>query len=354
MTMEIGAFTFADVGFDGHGVTPAQRLPELVEEITLADQVGLDVFGIGEHHRPDFAAPAPAVLLAAAASRTSRIRLTSAVSVLSSADPVRVMEQFAMLDLLSGGRAEIMAGRGALLESFRLFGYDIDDYDDLFAEKLDLLLALRTGEPVTWSGRHRSPLYRERIHPRPLQDRLPVWLAIGGSPGSVVRAGQLGLPVAIGIIGGHPARFAPLLELHRDTLARAGHTPQPAAVTLHGFVADTSQAAADIYYPGDAEVMNRVGGERGMAPTNRREFDMKIRDDGPYVVGSPQQVIDKILRLHAIFGHQRTLLQISIGSVGHADIMRAIELLGTEVAPAVRAATQHDEHTAHLASVTSG
>jgi probable LLM family oxidoreductase len=337
--MDIGVFTFADVGLEPGGVGPAQRLPELVEEIALADQVGLDVFGIGEHHRPDFAAPAPTMLLAAAASRTSRIRLSTAVTVLSSDDPVRVFEQFAMLDLLSAGRAEIMAGRGALLESFRIFGYRFDDYDDLFAEKLDLLLALRGDEPVTWSGRHRPPLRNEVIYPRPVQQPIPVWIAVGGHPGSVVRAGQLGLPLALGIIGGHPHRFAPLADLHRKVLAQTGHVAQPLAVTLHGFVAPTSQQAGEIYYPGDAEVMNRVGVERGMRPTNRADFDLKISADGPYVVGSPQQVVDKILALHEVFGHDRVLLQIAIGSIPHADIMRAIELLGTDVAPAIRTAT---------------
>jgi probable LLM family oxidoreductase len=335
--MEIGAFTFADVSLDPRGVGPARRLPELVEEIALADEVGLDVFGIGEHHRPDFAAPAPAVLLAAAASRTSRIRLTSAVTVLGSDDPVRVFEQFSMLDALSGGRAEIMAGRGALTESFRIFGYDLADYDDLFSEKLKLLLALRSSGPVNWTGRHHTPLHDELIYPRPVQNPLPVWLAVGGSPNSAVRAGQLGLPLALGIIGGKAAQFAPVVALYRDALAHADQQAKPVAVTVHGFVADTSQRAADIYYPGDAEVLNRIGGERGMRPMSRADFDLKCQPGGAYAVGSPQQVTEQILRLHETFQHQRTLLQLSIGSVGHRDVMRAIELLGTEVAPAVRA-----------------
>jgi probable LLM family oxidoreductase len=335
--MEMGVFTFADISPDGSGVGAAQRLPEIVEEISLADEVGLDVFGIGEHHRPDFAAPAPAILLAAAASRTSRIRLASAVTVLSSDDPVRVIEQFTMLDALSGGRAEIMAGRGALLESFGLFGYDVDDYDELFAEKFELLLALRTGDAVTWSGRHRSSLSGVRVYPHPVQEPLPVWLATGGSPGSAIRAGQLGLPLALGILGGQPARFAPLIGLYRSMLAQAGHPGQPTAITLHGFVADTTQKAADIYYPGDSEVMDRIGRERGWPPSTREDFELKVLPDGPYVVGSPQQVIEKILGLHELFGHQRTLLQLAIGSVGHFDVMRAIELFGTQVAPAVRA-----------------
>jgi probable LLM family oxidoreductase len=335
--MEIGVFTFADVSPVPGGAHAAQRLPELVEEIELADQVGLDVFGIGEHHRPDFAAPAPPILLAAAASRTSRIRLTSTVTVLSSEDPLRVMEQFSMLDSLSGGRAEIMAGRGAFVETFGLFGYDLNDYDELFAEKLDLLLALRGSLPVTWHGKHRAPLHNVTVHPRPVQQPIPVWLAVGGSPGSFIRAGRLGLPLALGIVGGHPAQFARAIDHYRRVLRDSGHPQQPVAITQHGFVARTSQAAADIYYPADAEVLNRIGRERGFAATSRRDFDRKILIDGPYLVGSPEQVIEKILYQHEVFGHQRTMFQLAIGSVGHADLMRAIELLGNEVAPAVRA-----------------
>jgi probable LLM family oxidoreductase len=335
--MEIGVFTFADVSENPGGVRAARRLPELVEEIELADQVGLDVFGIGEHHRPDFAAPAPSMLLAAAASRTSRIRLTSAVTVLGSEDPLRVMEQFSMLDSLSGGRAEIMAGRGAFIETFALFGYELKDYDELFAEKLDLLLALRTGRPVTWSGKHRAPLVDVKVHPPTIQQPIPVWLAVGGSPDSFTRAARLGLPLALGIVGGSPAHFAPAIERYRRVLSDSGHLPQPVAITQHGFVARTRRAAANIYFPADAEVMNRIGHERGFPPTSRPEFDRKILRDGPYIVGSPDQVVEKILYQHEIFGHQRTLFQLAIGSVGHADLMRAIELLGTEVAPAVRA-----------------
>jgi len=343
--MEIGVFTFADVSPSPGGVHAGQRLPELVEEIELADQVGLDVFGIGEHHRPDFAAPAPPILLAAAASRTSRIRLTSAVTVLGSEDPLRVMEQFSMLDSLSEGRAEIMAGRGAFTETFGLFGYDLNDYDALFAEKLELLLALRTGRPVTWSGEHRAPLVNVRVHPTPVQQPIPVWLAVGGSPGSFVRAGRLGLPLALGIVGGTPSQFAPAIDRYRSVLRDSGHPQLPVAITQHGFVARTTQAAADIYYPADAEVMNRIGRERGFAPTSRTEFDRKILRGGAYIVGSPAQVVDKILFQREIFGHQRTLLQLAIGSVGHADMMRAIELLGTEVAPAVRSALRSEIHS---------
>ncbi|WP_326568207.1 LLM class flavin-dependent oxidoreductase [Amycolatopsis rhabdoformis] len=336
--MEIGAFTFADVAV-GPGVDAAQRIPALLEEIALADEVGLDVFGLGEHHRPGFGTPAPAVILAAAAARTNRIRLTSAVTVLSSDDPVRLFEQFTALDLASRGRAEIMAGRGALLDSFRLFGHDLGDYDALFEEKLDLLLALRAQDRVTWSGRFRPPLVDEPIVPRPVQRPLPVWLAVGGSPASVVRAGRLGLPFALGILGGQAPQFTPLIDVHRRALEHYGHEPQPVAVTLHGFVADTSQAAADIYYPADAEVLNRIFAERGIPPTNRADFTAKTGLTGAYAVGSPQAVVEKILYQHELFGHDRVLLQLGIGSVPHRELMRAIELLGTKVAPSVRAET---------------
>jgi probable LLM family oxidoreductase len=335
--VEIGVYTFADVSPDPGGVGPAQRVREVVEEIALADEVGLDVFGIGEHHRSDYAASAPAMILAAGAERSDRIRLTSAVTVLSSDDPVRVVEQYNTLDLLSQGRAEIMAGRGSFTESFPLFGYDLADYDELFAEKLDLLLALRTGGPVTWSGKHRPALRDRSVHPSPVQEPLPVWVAVGGNPHSVVRAGTLGLPLALAIIGGLPERFAGLAHLHREALRRSGQGPQPLSLNLHGFVADTSQAAADLYYPAHSAVMNRIGTERGWGPTDRAAFDAQVELRGAYVVGSPQQVVEKILFHHEVFGHQRTLVQLAIGDVAHRDVLRAIELLGTDVAPAVRA-----------------
>jgi probable LLM family oxidoreductase len=337
--MEIGVFTFADVSPEPGGVDPARRVPDLLEEIRLADEVGLDVFGVGEHHRPDFAVPAPAVVLAAAAAQTSRIRLSSAVTVLSADDPVRVFEQFATLDLLSGGRAEIMAGRGALVEPFRLFGYDLADYDSLFAEKLDLLLMLREDAKVTWSGRHRPPLTDQLVLPRPIQDTLPVWVAVGGTPRSVVRAASSGLPMTLSILGGRLAQHRPLVELHRSVLERNGLPAQPIALAHHGFVAATSQLAADIYFPAEAEVMNRVGGERGMAPWTRDEFETRIAPGNSHLVGSPAQVVEKILHEYELFGHQRVMLQLAIGSVPHRDVLNAIDLLGTEVAPAVRAAT---------------
>lgn len=335
--MELGAYTFADVDPAPAGVGPAQRLREVVEEAELADQVGLDVFGVGEHHRADYAASSPATVLAAAAARTGRIRLTSAVTVLSSDDPVRVFQQFATLDGLSGGRAEVMAGRGSFTESFPLFGHDLADYDALFAEKLDLLLALRDHERVTWSGTFRPPLVDQPVHPRPVQDPLPVWLAVGGNPQSVVRAGVLGLPLALAIIGGAPERFAPLAELHREALRRSGRDPQPLSLNLHGFVADTAARAADVYYPAHSGVMDRIGAERGWGPTSRAAFDAQTALRGAYVVGEPERVAEKILFHHELFGHDRTLLQLGIGTVPHREVMRAIELLGTEVAPLVRA-----------------
>jgi probable LLM family oxidoreductase len=337
--MELGIYTFAETTPDprtGRTVTPAERLADLLEEIELADELGLDVFGVGEHHRPEFAVSSPAVVLAAAAARTKRIRLTSAVSVLSSDDPVRVFQDFATLDLLSGGRAEIMAGRGSFIESFPLFGYDLEDYDELFAEKLALLLELREAEHVTWAGRHRAPLDGQGVYPRPLQDPLPVWVAVGGTPQSVVRAGALGLPMALAIIGGQPERFAPFAELHRRAAEEYGHAAPALSINSHGFVADTSQAAADEAFPAFKTVMDKIGRERGWPPMSRAQFDASLDLHGSSFIGSPEQVVEKILFQHEIFGHQRFLIQFSVGTLPHASIMRSIELFGTEVAPVVR------------------
>jgi probable LLM family oxidoreductase len=339
--MEIGIFTFAELQADpatGERISPEQRLRNLMEEVELADQVGLDVFGLGEHHRPDFVVSAPAVVLAAVAARTKRIRLTSAVSVISSDDPVRVFQDFATLDLLSGGRAEIMAGRGSFVESFPLFGYDLADYDDLFAEKLMLLLQLRRQERITWQGRHRAPIDDRGVYPRPVQDRIPIWVAVGGNPESVIRAGTLGLPMALAIIGGMPERFAPFAKLHREAARRAGHEPAPAlSINSHGFIAPTSQEALDISWPYAAEMMNRIGRERGWPPMTREQYEGAAELRGSNFVGSPQQVIEKILFQHEIFGHDRFLLQFSVGTLPHDAMLRSIELFGTEVAPAVRA-----------------
>mgnify|MGYP001338127842 FL=1 len=341
--MEIGLYTFAETRFDpttGRQLEVGERLRHLLEEIELADQLGLDVFGVGEHHRADYAVSVPHMVLAAAAARTSRIRLTSAVTVLSSDDPVRVFQHFATLDQLSGGRAEIMAGRGSFIESFPLFGYDLSLYDDLFREKLDLLLRLREQDRVTWSGKHRPAIQDLPVYPRPVRDPLPVWIAVGGSPPSVVRAASLGLPMALAIIGGAPEHFKPIVDLYREEGLRAGHDAKTLRVSInsHGFIADDARRAAEIAFPPYLETMGRIGRERGWPPPNRRKFDAEAELSGALFLGSPQQIVDKILFQHELFAHDRFLLQLTVGPTPHADVMRAIELLGTEVAPVVRKA----------------
>ncbi|MHB8468324.1 MAG: LLM class flavin-dependent oxidoreductase [Gaiellaceae bacterium] len=321
--MELGIYTFAEISPE---ISPAKRLSNLLEEAVLAEQVGLDVFGVGEHHRPDFAVSAPAVTLGAIAARTERIRLTSAVSVLSSDDPIRVFQQFATVDLLSRGRAEIMAGRGSFIESFPLFGYDLADYDRLFAKKLERLLAIR--ERPAEHG----------VYPVPTQEPLPVWVAVGGTPASAARAGALGLPMALAIIGGEPARFAPFAELQREAAQQAGHAPAPPlSINSHAYVADTPERAAAEFFPGYATMMNRIGKERGWGELRRPDFDALRTKRGALVVGDPEQVVEKILFQHEIFGHQRFLAQMSVGTMPHAQVLRSIELFGTEVAPRVRA-----------------
>ena len=340
--MEIGIYSFVETRFDpatGRQLGADERLAHVLEEIELADQVGLDVFGIGEHHRADYAVSAPAIVLAAAAARTERIRLTSAVTVLGSDEPVRVFQDFATIDLLSGGRAEIMVGRGSFIESFPLFGQDLEDYDELFAEKLDLLLRVRESLRVTWPGsRHRAAVPDRPVYPRPIQEPIPVWVAVGGNPPSVVRAGTLGLPMALAIIGGMPARFAPMVELYRESARRAGHDAGalPVSINSHGFIAEDSQRAADVAFPPFAETMTRIGRERGWPPTSRPHFEAERRLEGALFVGSPQQIVDKILYQHEFFGHDRFLMQLTVGPMPHADVLKAIELLGTEVAPVVR------------------
>ena len=341
--MELGLYTFADVDPDpalNKGAEAARRLRNLIEEIELADQVGLDVFGLGEHHRPDYAASAPAVALAAAAAKTKTIRLTSAVTVLSSDDPVRVFQQFATLDLISNGRAEIMAGRGSFIESFPLFGYNLEDYDQLFEEKLDLLLAIRDSEHVNWTGELRAPIHGRGVYPRPLQDPLPIWVAVGGTPQSVARAGALGLPMALAIIGGEPRRFAPLVDLYREAARRAGQDQAKlkTSINVHGFVADTTEAAADQFYGPQAEVMNRIGRERGWGPTTPAHFEQSRGPHGALFVGDPEAVAEKIVAHHKLFRNDRFLLQMAIGTMPHEQIMRGIELYGTKVAPLVRKA----------------
>ena len=333
--MELGLATFGDIH---PGTTPERRMRELMEEVELADQLGLDVFAIGEHHRPDYAVSAPAIVLGAAAVRTERIRLSSAVTVLSSDDPVRVFQQFATIDLLSGGRAEIMAGRGSFTESFPLFGQDLKDYDDLYAEKLDLLLRIREDVHVHWSGRLRPALDGQGVYPRPVQDPLPVWIAVGGSPESVIRAGTLGLPLTIAIIGGQPERFVPLVELYREAARRAGRDPAtlPLAINTHAFLGATTEAADEAFMRPYLGVMNKIGRERGWPPSGADQYRALRSPRGALAVGSPEEIAEKILFQHELFGHQRYLAHMSLGAVEHADVLRSMELFGTQVAPVVR------------------
>ena len=339
--MEIGISTFVETSPDvetGEVMSHAQRLREVVEEIVLADRVGLDVFGVGEHHRKDYAASAPAIVLAAAAAQTKRIRLTSAVTVLSSADPVRVFQDFATLDGISNGRAEIMAGRGSFIESLPLFGYNLEDYDTLFEANLELLLKIRASEKVTWRGGHRPAIADLGVYPRPVQDPLPVWIGSGGNSESVIRAGLLGLPLVLAIIGGSPLHFAPLVQLYKKAAARAGHDPSllPIASHSHGFIAEDTQTAADKFFPSTQAVMNVIGRERGWGHYNRASYDAARSFEGALYVGDPETVAQKIIHLHKNVGITRFLLHVPLGTMPHADVMRAIELLGTEVAPRVR------------------
>lgn len=336
--MELGLYTFADVAPDktsGKALNTNQRFKNLLEEIQLADQLGLDVFALGEHHREDYAISAPAVALAAAAAITKNIKLSSAVTVLSSDDPVRVFQSFATVDQLSNGRAEIMVGRGSFIESYPLFGYNLKDYDALFAEKLELLLKINKQEVVSWRGKHRPSFESLGIYPRPYQEQLPIWLAVGGTPESAVRSGTLGLPMALAIIGGMPAQFVPFTQLYKDTAAEHGFTPQ-LGINSHVYVADDSQQAGDEFYPAYSAMMNKIGRERGWQPMQRAHFDASRSAKGALVVGSVQQVVDKILYEQEIFGNSRFLAQMSMGTMDHKKIMRSIELFGTQVAPQVR------------------
>ena len=341
--MELGVYTFGDLSEDqkkAGGRGAKQRMDELIEEIKLADQVGLDVFAVGEHHRPDYVISAPAVVLGAAAVVTKKIKLSSAVTVLSSDDPVRVYQQYSTIDLLSDGRAEIMAGRGSFIESFPLFGYNLKDYDELFSEKIQLLLKLNEGEKITWKGKLRPSIDNLGVYPRPVHEKLPVWIAIGGTPESVARAGTLGIPMALAIIGGMPDRFAPLVQYYRDNAAHAGHDVSKLQVGINSFtwVSDTSQQAIKEFYPGYADVMTRLGKERGWSPMTYDHFEMMRSKQGSLLVGSPQEVIDKILYEHELFGHTRFMAQMGVGAVDHKQAMHAIELYGDVVAPAVRKA----------------
>ncbi|MEG6590260.1 LLM class flavin-dependent oxidoreductase [Paenibacillus barengoltzii] len=339
--MEIGISTFVETTPDvvtGETISHAQRLREVVEEIVLADKVGLDVFGVGEHHRQDYAASSPAMVLAAAAPQTKRIRLTSAVTVLSSDDPVRVFQDFATLDGLSNGRAEIMAGRGSFIESFPLFGYDLNDYEELFEEKLDLLLKLRESEKVTWQGKHRPAIHNLGVYPRPVQNPLPVWIGSGGNTESVIRAGVLGLPLVLAIIGGRPTQFAPLVKIYKRAAAQAGHDVSKLTVASHshGFVADRNDVAVEKFFPSTQAVMNIIGRERGWGHYSRATYDAARSLEGALYVGDPETVANKIIYLRKNVGITRFFLHCPLGTMPHEDVMRAIELLGTEVAPRVR------------------
>jgi probable LLM family oxidoreductase len=344
--MQIGIDSFAAAIQDpstGTTIAPTDRLRNLLEEIELADQVGLDVFGIGEHHRPEFLDSAPTIILAAAASRTKNIRLASAVTVLSAADPVRVFQEFATLDLISQGRAEIVAGRGSFVEAYPLFGLKLEDYDDLFAEKLDLLLKIRDNAVVKWTGKHRPALNGQGIFPRPLQKELPIWLGVGGTPQSFARAGFLGLPLMVAIIGGEPHRFRPLIDLYHEAGKRAGHSPDKLKVGLHmlGFLGETTQQAADDFWPGYNVSFSNIGKERGWPPTTRAQYDATRGPKGAFLIGDASQVVDKILYVNEALGGPscgiaRLDFQMTVATLPHAKMLKAIEILGTKVAPAVR------------------
>ena len=349
--MQVGIDSFA-AAFGGESasltvISPSERLQNLVEQIEYADQVGLDVFGVGEHHRQEFLDSAPALILAAAAARTQRIRLTSAVTVLSAADPVRVFQEFATLDLLSQGRAEMVVGRGSFIEAFPLFGLRLEDYDSLFAEKLDLLLKVRDNERVYWSGEYRPPLTGQGIYPRPLQNPFPIWLGVGGTPQSFVRAGVLGLPLMVAIIGGETRQFRPLIDLYREAGRRAGHSPDQLKVGIHslGYVADTMQEAVDDFFPGYAHTMSEIGKERGWRPMTRAGFDAQRGPQGALLVGDPGEVVRKIVRHSKALGGgiSRITFQMDPGSLSQEKLMRAIKLIGTRVVPALREELDIDE-----------
>ncbi len=350
LIMELGVYTFADMrpdGVSGRAQNAHQRIKDLMEEIKLADEAGLDVFGVGEHHRPDYAVSSPATILAAAAVVTKNIRLSSAVTVLSSDDPVRVFQQFATVDQLSDGRAEVMVGRGSFIESFPLFGYDLEQYDELFDEKLRLLLQINQQEIVSSQGKLRPSIQKRGVYPRPFQSALPVWLAVGGTPSSAVRAGNLNLPLALAIIGGLPEHFVPFINLYRQTAVQAGHDADrlPLSINSHVYVGETSQQAAEAFFPSYAGMMQRLGRERGWPPMSREQFDYLRSEKGSLVVGSPQQVIDKILYEYELFRNTRFLAQMSLGDMPHQKVMKSIELFGSHVAPAVRKEIKHLQQT---------
>jgi len=337
--MELGLFTFVDNTVNpqtGEKLPPEKRLSNLLEEIKLADEAGLDVFGIGEHHREEYVSSAPTMILAAAASITKKIRLTSTVTVLGSEDPVRVFQQFATLDLLSKGRAEIMVGRGSFIESFPLFGYDLQDYEELFEEKLELLLQLRQQQIISWSGKYRAPIQERGIYPQPYQKELPIWRAVGGTPKSAYATGAQGLPLALAIIGGQPARFKQFADNHAQGALDANQPKQKVSINSHGFIAETEKEANEIAFPAFKLTMDKLGQERGWPPMSRAQFDASTELEGANFIGSPQQIIDKIMYQYEIFKHDRFLMQMSVGSIPHNQMMKSIELFATKVAPVIR------------------
>jgi probable LLM family oxidoreductase len=346
--MEFGISTFGEVhpeGVAGNAVQSHIRMQELLAEAKLADEIGLDVFAVGEHHRPDFIVSAPEVVLAAIAAQTKNIKLSSSVIVLSSADPVRVYQNFATLDLISNGRAEILAGRGSFIESFPLFGYSLNNYDELFTEKLELLLKINEQEIISWKGKHRAPINQKGVYPRPLQSTLPIWLAVGGTPESAVRAGKLNLPLTVAILGGKPNQFVPFVNLYKQSAKEAGHDVAQLQLAINSqfYIAEDSQQAADEFFPTYERLMNRVGKERGWSPITRQQYDYLRSPEGPLLVGSPQDVIDKFLYEHKLFNNTRFLGQIIKGDIPHDKILRSIELFGTKVAPAVKAALNKNQ-----------
>ncbi|MBO6535266.1 MAG: LLM class flavin-dependent oxidoreductase [Balneolaceae bacterium] len=337
--MEIGLFSFVENTKNpqtGEGRTAQQRVQDLMEEIKLADELGFDVYAIGEHHREEFVASNPATLLAAAATITKNIRLSSSVTVLGSEDPVRVFQEFATLDLISNGRAEIIVGRGSFIESFPLFGYDLTNYEELFEEKLELLLKLREENPITWQGKYRPAIKNLGIFPQPVQDKMPIWRAVGGTPKSAYVTGALGLPLALAIIGGVPEQFVQFAEIHRQAAAQHGHQRPKLSINSHGFILEDSSDAVNQAFPVFKHMMDKIGAERGWPPMRREQFEASATLRGANFVGSPQQVIDKILHQHELFGHDRFLMKTSIGSFTHAQVMKSIELFGTKVMPVVK------------------
>lgn len=343
--MELGVSMFGDNHHDASGKpqSTAQRLQELLEEIKLMDEVGLDFFGIGEHHRPDYAVSVPEIILAAASSVTKNIKLGSAVTVLSSADPVRVYQSFSTIDLLSNGRAELTVGRGSFIESFPLYGYKLEDYDALFEEKFELLLKINKEQPINWNGKFRAPLKNQAIYPRALHDQLNIWVAVGGTPESVLRAGKAGLPLVVAIIGGSPAQFQPLFQYYKDVYNHFGYDPSKMqlGVHMHCFFGEESKQVADAYYPAYAGQMDRVGRSRGWPPYQRNQFDFGRSKQGALIIGDANEAIEKILEMQELFGLTRFSAHMDVGGPSHAMLMKSIELFGTKIAPQVRAALKN-------------